>query len=68
VTSQEKQIALLQAMLSLAQAVMNVREMVFAVRGEDVNLFNESFDKSASAMSKVYEQLNVLMDALSKDG
>jgi hypothetical protein len=68
VTSRDEQIALIRAILDVSTAVLNVREMVFAVKDHDEKLFIESFNKSTDAISKVHDQLSVLIEALGKDG
>ena len=61
-TSREEKAAILQAILSLSQAVINVREMIFGLKEQKEDLLYDSFDKSADAIKKVHEQLERLIE------
>jgi hypothetical protein len=67
VPSREERTALIRAILSLTQAVLSVRSMVFDAKNQNDHLFYENFDRSADAINEVLAQLDKLIETLSQD-
>jgi hypothetical protein len=64
VISRDEKEAIIQAMLELTGAVINIRSMILSLKDQDNNSLWESFHASQEAIVKVHNHVRLLIQAL----
>jgi hypothetical protein len=68
VTSEYEKVAIVRAIVALGQAIIGLRLMVMGMKTQNDNDFDKAYVQCSTALDTLLQQIDLLMEALNKDG
>jgi hypothetical protein len=68
VISRDEKTAMVRAILALARAIISVRTVVVSMNTQNDDDFYKNFAQSSTEIDTLIEQIDLLVEALHKDG
>jgi hypothetical protein len=68
VTSRDEKAAIIRALMALARTIIGIRLMIVGMKTQNDSDFDKGSDQTFTALDALTQQIDLLVEALTKDG